>query len=61
MRLVVVIGLIVDAVVLYGDLTAGVCLTRSDIDAQGIAVWVQAVLDGVFDKRLQGKGRYAEA
>ena len=60
MRLIIVGGGEVRAVIFDGDLAAVVCLTCSDADMQRFFDPAYAVLDGVFDQRLQRQRRYAE-
>ena len=61
MRLAVVGGLEVGAGVLYGDLAVFIYEAGPDVDMQRIAVRVEAVLDSVLHKGLQGQRGYTEA
>ena len=60
MRFIIVRWLIIKPAVFHDDLTALICLTRRDANLKRIAVGVKAVLDGIFNQRLQRQGRNVE-
>ena len=60
MGLALVRGIKAGAVVFHDDRCAGICFSRPDGYGQRARIGISAVLNGVFNDRLQGKRRHAE-